>query len=1827
MTIDDTDDDLFDTPIPRKPKPPSSKIVYQPAGVQWSLDRLPEVETAYQTAFKKRLPLTNRGQGSIHNKWGYDHRNSADVSINPSTPEGQQFIEQLKSANIPFLAFTQAIPGVATGPHVHIGHPSKKTSQRFGVGAQRKKVSVASDDLFDKDDDLFESAPTTGGRGAAMARLAQAKPGGRRGTSQQRLEVGGKTGGQPATSPADLRRLDAPEVERITRYQKQVADNQPMIARVQPRVVAQTAAKLASQESKQAAKRQASEPQLRRLTDFYRKQIVEAGKVGVGPTQWVQEMMAKGAGGLVEYGAAAVRGLSPVTALTATLLGNREKDADTVALHAEAMQRAAQEAGADRNELSKIVQDVAAGTISTAPEMAAMVSGVPAPAVMATGAASRSIGRGETPQQTMDAARHGAATGTVFQGPMGQSMSGVKRLLTRAGSVGAGTATVDLASGATPTEALKSGAINAITEGVTGKRAPKGETLTTVPDIDATLAKRESIQPTFLRNDAGEPVARVLNPDEVAQGAKPKVRAIHQADTQVRDPTGKFAPKEPTPDISIPERVETIQAQLDAVKQGTRPAVLITEGTQHPAIPRGLSAVRTKAGVFYFDPKQVDAATLRAKVADGTYGELLGHVEAKSEATTEAVVARAPDGTEVQASAVSPENVSKQAEVLAAQHANAEIETGGPELAEQVITERLQGDRRSPQRVPEADWLEMGEAERAKVRGEVDLEQQYGRPEGGKPVVDIHSGEVPQSGRSATSIKNAATEELRKELELTEMERPERKSWETAINNAQAKGLNADVIAEKVLAGDREVGLDYEESAALLIKIRELENQWEAAYRKDPNSKEVADIKFHLDKLSQAVDVGGTEPARALSFRRAMADKDFKLINLVRAVEKGRERAVTPKELARYDAIIKERDSALAEVERLKAAGGPKPALDKFVREQQLQVRRTGRARQQSDLLTERAELKQQIAQAWAQVKPKTTTLGSAGIGDLDAKATAELTRLLTKMARNYIESGVIKAVDLVDAIHADVKDATDLSKREVSDLISGYGRIRQPTTDRVETKLNEIKSILAATSGKADVLEQSIRPARRGQQREKPTEDQRRALRELNEAMRERGPQLAKSPHDPTTQQATPLDKAKSTVRNRIEQLEKWLKDGRREAEGRSKVIPDAELKQLQAERAGLERAARMLDDPATDQKAVEKRLGEIRKSMSELQEQVRTGKVSKEPKEGAYSRWSEEIGQLEQERQALRRIASDMRGEAARKAREQPTDKAHFYGAEQSWADFEKEARRSLARVKQLDARAKELERKTAAGEFGESDKPPSPTYNADVRRAEQRVAAAEAKYKREMDKAKPGYLGRQAIDTLNVAKTLKSSIDLSAPRQAAMWMINHPVQGTKLFFGKQLRAMKGKNFDEFARELEADPDYKLMRDSELALTTTEKDMPLNQREEAFMSKLAGKIPGVKHSERAYTTFLDTARVSWFKQMKAAAEIKAKAEGRKLDTKDYKAISNFINIATGRGNLGKGKLNHISPVLNALFFAPKYAASKVQVFDPRVYARLPSGARKIAMREAAVHFGAMTATALLLKYGLGVSVGLNPEDSEFMKARWGDTRYDLSNGTGQYVTLAARLMRNAANKATGEKDPYGRSISQNIDRFLRYKYSPPAAFVRNVWEGKNPVGKETSLGNEAVQLISPLFVNEMREAFQAEGLAGMAKTTPSFIGIGTSTYPDRAPTPAQKRSGYTERLRKGELSVDQLQDEVDRGGLTVADRKAIEKYGGMTPFQEAFSKAFPSTAIDRFERMSPQQRTDVENIMQQKAKSLVSSDSLTDAQKEAYRERLLKLGIVPEE
>jgi hypothetical protein len=96
----------------------------------WSLSEAGAVEQFFRGRFGRALPVSSFGQSPVHDRWGYDHHNAMDVGLSPDSAEGRALMEYLRASGVPFTAFRFAIPGTATGPHIHVGRPSHKVAPK-----------------------------------------------------------------------------------------------------------------------------------------------------------------------------------------------------------------------------------------------------------------------------------------------------------------------------------------------------------------------------------------------------------------------------------------------------------------------------------------------------------------------------------------------------------------------------------------------------------------------------------------------------------------------------------------------------------------------------------------------------------------------------------------------------------------------------------------------------------------------------------------------------------------------------------------------------------------------------------------------------------------------------------------------------------------------------------------------------------------------------------------------------------------------------------------------------------------------------------------------------------------------------------------------------------------------------------------------------------------------------------------------------------------------------------------------------------------------------------------------------------------------------------------------------------------------------------------------------------------------------------------------------------------------------------------------------------------------------------------------------------------
>lgn len=275
-----------------------------------------------------------------------------------------------------------------------------------------------------------------------------------------------------------------------------------------------------------------------RLTPEYRKVIRANVGAVAGQTKWTAETMAQGGAGIIDFLAGAVKGGGKATGLLTENAEATDSGANQMRVHAEALRRAALEEGADRNKASKFVQEIVGGFIASAPEFAAMGLGVPAPITFAAGSGTRAYGTGKP---VAPAVLHGAATGAAFELP-------IKGALPRGAAVGATTTGIDLASGASPKEALQSGLVNAAMSASGGRRDAK----TNVAPMVETESQRASLDAGLRSPTApGEPRARLRNATTDIEEINARQR--NQQIEQLLDQS------KPLPDTVAPQRFQHLQ--------------------------------------------------------------------------------------------------------------------------------------------------------------------------------------------------------------------------------------------------------------------------------------------------------------------------------------------------------------------------------------------------------------------------------------------------------------------------------------------------------------------------------------------------------------------------------------------------------------------------------------------------------------------------------------------------------------------------------------------------------------------------------------------------------------------------------------------------------------------------------------------------------------------------------------------------------------------------------------------------------------------------------------------------------------------------------------------------------------------------------------------------------------------------------------------------------------------------------------------------------------------------------------------------------------------
>lgn len=699
-----------------------------------------------------------------------------------------------------------------------------------------------------------------------------------------------------------------------------------------------------------------------------------------------------------------------------------------------------------------------------------------------------------------------------------------------------------------------------------------------------------------------------------------------------------------------------------------------------------------------------------------------------------------------------------------------------------------------------------------------------------------------------------------------------------------------------------------------------------------------------------------------------------------------------------------------------------------------------------------------------------------------------------SSIIRDQVESGVKDIDELTDRVHQMVVETVpDASTRDVRDAITKYGERKNLSKEEIDVKIREFKRVGRLVSALEDV-QNKIRPLKSGLQRDKLTDQERRMQRELREAMKD----LPIDQEQVDAEMRTALDAVKTRLKNQIADIQNQIETGERAAKKKG-ISYDDEAKSLQKQRDDLKAILKATDDPMSDEQKIRMAITSVERSIADYDRRIKEKDFTREK---STTPETLELKALREQRDALKSTYKDLeqelgvadkkRLETYNKTLKRSTEKLEQRIKDRDFAPAKK-------REQQLDdeAMALKIERDKVREQFD----------------LEQEKARLENRSMSEKFKD-------NLIDAWNLPKSLDATLDMSAPfRQGALLSAAHPVLGAKAFGEMFHQAFSEKRASTWLTKLKQSPEYAVMKNAKLYLA--EPNTKLTAKEEQFMSNLAGKIPVlggmVKGSERAYTAFLNKLRVDVF--LNGADQLADQGITPKSNPEAYASLANFINNASGRGNLGA--LENAAPVLNGLFFSPRYVASRINLINPlpigkNNYWNMPAPVRKIALRAVISYVGFLAVFSMLMSSAFDdVEVEWDPRSSDFGKIKWGSIRYDLGAGFFQILRLISQVYKGQKKTAGGEiRELNGRGFNGQtegdvITKFLRTKLAPIPGTMADIFTHKTLSGDEVTLTNEIIKNTVPLYLQDMGEVYKENSATGVIKTAiPAFFGVGVQDY-----------------------------------------------------------------------------------------------------------------------
>jgi hypothetical protein len=296
---------------------------------------------------------------------------------------------------------------------------------------------------------------------------------------------------------------------------------------------------------------------------------------------------------------------------------------------------------------------------------------------------------------------------------------------------------------------------------------------------------------------------------------------------------------------------------------------------------------------------------------------------------------------------------------------------------------------------------------------------------------------------------------------------------------------------------------------------------------------------------------------------------------------------------------------------------------------------------------------------------------------------------------------------------------------------------------------------------------------------------------------------------------------------------------------------------------------------------------------------------------------------------------------------------------------------------------------------------------------------------------------------------------------------------------------------------------------------------DDVFNHGEELVSSKVMGILPGYSALERFHVATQNGMRLRLYETMTRVPGI---------TDKEKKGAAMLINAMTGRGNW-----NVANKLTNTVLTAPKMYAGQAEMMTAWLNPTYNSSAitRKALTKRNLGRIGALTGLAAIGKQ-YGWEMSLNPDDSDFLKLRKGDSIIEVAGGYTPYYRAFFKVLNDGISPSRKNSPDFGEAIGT----VMKYKINPGLTTPMAVLSGKDAVGQkrfrdakgnwDLTDGKSYLETLGSISANDIRDMAYGEKFTSLSKgekagiATMGLAGFGTQSYANKDP----RKKGYEDTI-----------------------------------------------------------------------------------------------------